>query len=79
MNASYNDSPERGPDALRDATAPVDLDFELPVEPGYREQPPKGTWEAGYEMSLAMLRTVKDRPEFWAARDAQMVDVEFVM
>ena len=80
MNASSNDSDKPAaapPAALRDA--PLDLSFELPVEPGYRELPPRGSWEAGYELSLLALAAVKDRPEIWAQRAAQMVDVEFIM
>jgi hypothetical protein len=80
MNASSNDSDKSAagqPDALREA--PLDLGFELPVEPGYRELPPRGSWEAGYELSLLALAAVKDRPEIWAQRAARMVDVEFVM
>lgn len=78
MNASSNaspDSPAPRPAASRET--PLDLEFELPVEPGYRERPPKGSWEAGYRLSLAALELVKNRPEVFAARDRQMCDVEF--
>ena len=77
MNASSNDSSDGNADALRDA--PLDMGFQLPVEPGYRERPPKGSWEAGYELSLIALASVKDRPEIWEQRNARMVNVEFVM
>jgi len=77
MSASSNDSGDGNAGALRDA--PLDLGFQLPVEPGYRELPPKGSWEAGYELSLLALESVKDRPEIWAQRHACMVNVEFVM
>jgi hypothetical protein len=56
-----------------------DLAFELPVEPGYREQPPSGTIEDGIRLSLAALELVKDRPEIFVAREAQRVTVEFVL
>ena len=57
----------------------VDLDFELPVEPGYRERPPRGTWEDGWRLSVAALELIKDRPEIFDRRDANRCDVEFVM
>lgn len=71
--------PERQLDALRDAPVSVDLDLEFPVPPRWWSDPPRGSWEAGYELSLLALQAVKDRPEVWAQRDAQRVDVEFVM
>lgn len=76
MNGSSNGSNEK---ADRLESSLVDLAFELPIEPGYRELPPKGTWEAGYELSLLALEMVKDRPEIWEQRNARMVTVEFVM
>lgn len=75
MNESSNGSVENQPDALRE-TSP-DYGFDLPVEPGYRERPPKGTWEAGYRLSLAALESVKRRPEIFVQRDQRMCDVEF--
>ena len=78
MNASSNDSPDSP--ANRPAAArenPPDYQFELPVEPGYRERPPAGSWEAGYRLSLAALELVKNRPEVFAERARQMCDVEF--
>jgi hypothetical protein len=75
MNPSSNDPPEIRPAASPET--PSDFQFELPVEPGYRERPPKGSWEAGYRLSLAALELVKNRPEVFAERDRQMCDVEF--
>ena len=77
MSASSNDSGDGNAGAIHDA--PLDLSFQLPVEPGYRELPPKGSWEAGYELSLLALEFVKDRPEIWEQRRARVVNVEFVM
>ena len=78
MNASSKDSPDSP--ASRPAAScetPPDYQFDLPVDPGYRERPPKGSWEAGYRLSLAALELVKHRPEVFAERDRQMCDVEF--
>jgi hypothetical protein len=77
MNSSSSDSPDPGADFLHDR--PPTLDFELPVEPGYRELPPKGSWEDGYRLSLMALELVKNRPEIWEQRNARMVNVEFVL
>jgi hypothetical protein len=57
----------------------VDLDFELPVEPGFHSSPPRTSWESGYQISLAALQTVKSRPGFWEERDKEHFDVEFKM
>lgn len=75
MNVSSNGSPENPPESLRET--PPDYGFVLPVEPGYRELPPSGTWEAGYRLSLAALGLVKDRPEIFVHRARCMCDVEF--
>ncbi|MBI3878314.1 MAG: hypothetical protein HY300_20520 [Verrucomicrobia bacterium] len=75
MNVSSKDSVEHQPDVLRET--PPDYGFVLPVEPGYRERPPKGSWEAGYRLSLAGLELVKDRPELFIQRDLLMCNVEF--
>ncbi len=78
MNASSNDSPDspaNRPAAARE-TSP-DLQFDLPVVPGYRERPPAGSWEAGYRLRLAALELVENRPEVFAERDRQRCDVEF--
>lgn len=63
--------------AFHDAS--LDLGLLLPVQPGNRELPLKGSWEASCELSLLALASVKDRPEIWAQRAVQMVNVEFVM
>jgi hypothetical protein len=76
MSDSANPS---NPDHEPDAPLPPDLDFELPIGPRWWSDPPRGSWEAGYELSLLALAAVKDRPEIWAQRAAQMVNVEFVM
>lgn len=72
-------NPEPGPDALRDAPRRADSDLELPIAPQWWSEPPRGSWEAGYELSLLALESVKDRPEIWQQRRASMVNVEFVM
>lgn len=72
-------NPEAVPPALREAATPLDLDLELPIAPRWWSDPPRGSWESGYELSLMALQSVKDRPEIWEQRNAQMVDVEFVM
>ena len=58
---------------------PVDLDFELPVEPGFDSLPPKGTWEDGYKLSLMALEMIKDRPWIWEERMQERCYVEFKM
>jgi hypothetical protein len=66
---------------LRDAptaSAP-DLDLELPIAPRWWSDPPKGSWEDGYQLSLMALELVKNRPEIWEQRNARMVNVEFVL
>lgn len=77
MNESSKGSVEGQPAFLREA--PPDYDFRLPVEPGFRDLSPKGTWEAGYRLSLAALESVKRRPEIFTHRDQCMCDVEFKM
>lgn len=76
MSASSNDSPDL-PGVLRDA--PLDLAFELPVQPGYRELPPKGSWEDGYRLSLLALASLNDDSPVWEQRRIRRVDVEFVL
>ena len=53
--------------------------FELPVDPNYRERPPRGSWEAGYRLSLMALELVKNRPEIFEQRDQRMCSAEFRM
>lgn len=77
MSVSSNNS-ANGPGEILTKTPP-EHDFVLPVEAGYRELPPKGSWEAGYQLSLLGLEMIKDRPEIWEQRAARMVNVEFVM
>ena len=77
MNASSDDSNKSKPDALRET--PPDYGFELPVEPGYRERPPKGSVEAGIQLGLMALEQVKDRPEIFAQRELHRCTVEFKM
>jgi hypothetical protein len=57
----------------------VDLDFELPVQPGFHSSPPKASWNAGYQISLAALQAIKDQPWVWEERDEQRCNVEFKM
>ena len=75
MKKSSKDSVEGQPAVLQET--PPDYGFSLPVEPGYRELPPKGSWEAGYRLSLAALESVKGRTEIFTRRDQCMCDVEF--
>jgi hypothetical protein len=49
------------------------------VDATYRERPPRGSWEAGYRLSLAALKMVNGRPEVFAQRDRRMCIVEFKM
>jgi hypothetical protein len=55
----------------------LDFDFELPIEPEFISLPPKGTWEAGYKLSLMGLEMIKDRPQIWEERERRRCDVEF--
>jgi len=77
MNESSKELNERSPSVLKEPAG--NFDFELPVEPGYRERPPKGSWEAGYYLSLMALEMVKNRPEIFEERDRRMCSVEFKM
>jgi hypothetical protein len=65
------------PDELNEAMSPYHLD--LPVAPEWFSEPPKGTMEDGIRLSLAILESVKNRPEIFEERARQRVDVEFVM
>jgi len=76
MNSSSKDS-EKDDAALKERSA--EHQFELPVESGYREQAPEGSWEAGYRLSLEALKMVKDRPEIFKKRDQRMCGVEFIL
>ena len=58
---------------------PEEYRFELPVEPNYRERPPRGSWEAGYRLSLMALELVKNRPDVFEERDQRMCSAEFQM
>jgi len=71
-----SEQPEQ-PDELREKALPCKLD--LPVGPAWFSEPPKGTMEDGIRLSLAILESVKDRPEIFEERSRQKVDVEFVM
>ena len=75
MNTSSDTPGNPGGDVLRES--PADFSFDLPVDRGYRELPPKGSWEAGYRLSLAALELVKDRPEVFEERDRHRCEVEF--
>lgn len=55
------------------------IGFDLPVAPAWFSDPPKGTMEDGIRLSIAILETVKNRPEIFEERARQRVDVEFVM
>lgn len=65
------------PDELKDARLPYGLD--LPIAPAWFSDPPKGTMDDGIRLSLAILESVKNRPEIFEERARQRVDVEFVM
>lgn len=65
------------PDELKEKTVPYRLD--LPVAPAWFSDPPKGTMEDGICLSIAIIESVKNRPEVFAERDRQRVDVEFVI
>ena len=58
---------------------PVDLDFELPAEPGFVSLPPKASWEAGYKLSLMALEMIKDKPWVWEQRERERCYEEFKM
>lgn len=78
MNVSHGirviDSPVS--DAIKASLA---FDGDLPVAPAWFSDPPKGTMEDGIRLSLAILESVKNRPEIFEERARQRVDVEFVM
>ena len=62
---------------LLDQAARYALD--LPIAPAWFSETPKGSWEDGYQLSLAALDLLKGRPEIFAQRDQRMCDVEFVL
>lgn len=76
-NSEQNSKPDAEDPLLKENASPYALD--LPVAPDWWSQPPKGSWEDGYRLSLAALEMVKDRPEIFAERDARMCLVEFKM
>ncbi|GEM_PF-2202261 len=61
---------------LHDSKGLYDLD--LPVAPAWFSDEPSGSWEAGYRMSLEVLRDALKRPEIWAERERMMVSAEFI-
>lgn len=64
------------PDELKEQAAPHS--FDLPVAPAWFSDPPTGTMNDGIRLSIAILETVKNRPEIFEERARQMVDVEFI-
>lgn len=58
---------------------PSTLGFGLPIVPNWASEPPAGTMEDGIRLSIAIIESVKNRPEVFEERDRQRVDVEFVM
>ncbi len=70
--------PKYTAESLREAP-PSEGGFEFPVEPGFRSLPPKGTWEAGYRLSLRGLEAIKDRPWIWEEREGRRCYEEFKM
>ena len=75
MKKSSPESADHDPAVLREA--PPDYGFELPVEPGYRERPPRGGIEAGIRLGLLALAQIKERPQIFEQREARRCDVEF--
>lgn len=75
MNESSRESTDPTASTLRET--PPDYGFELPVEPGYRERPPRGSIEAGIQLGLLALKQVRNRPQLFAERDKRRCDVEF--
>lgn len=65
------------PDEMKEARVPYALD--LPIAPAWFSDPPKGTIDDGIRLSLAMIESLKNRPEIFEERARQRVDVEFVM
>ncbi len=59
--------------------SPRVFDIDLPIAPAWFSDPPKGTMEDGIRLSLAILESIKNRPEIFEERARQRVDVEFVM
>lgn len=64
------------PEELKEQAASYPLD--LPVAPAWFSDPPRGNMNDGIRLSLAILETVKNRPEIFEERARQKVDVEFV-
>lgn len=77
MKKSDNDSADFRPAELREV--PPDYQFELPVQPGYRERPPRGSVDDGIALSLVALAQAADRPEIFVQREARRCRVEFQM
>ena len=53
--------------------------LEFPINREFRSFPPKGTWEAGYRLSLLGLAAIKDRPWIWKEREERRCYEEFKM
>ena len=76
MKRSDNDSnPADDRDVLRDADSPYK--FDLPADPDFPADAPKGSWDDGYRLSLMALTAVNNRPEVFAQRDRCRCVVEF--
>lgn len=78
MNDS-NEPSKRDPEAGQLRETPFSYGLDLPVAPDWFSEEPKGSWEAGYELSLEALRSALTQPEVWLARDREMVAAEFKM
>ena len=77
MKKSDNDSVEAGLAELHEV--PPDYGFDLPVQPQYRERPPRGSVDDGIQLSLLALAQVADRPEVFSQREMRRCHVEFQM
>lgn len=78
MKKYFEDSDESSKADSLNEKAP-DYDLDLPVAPGFRNRPPKGTWEDGYRLSLLALEAVSGRPAIFEHRSRLMCPVEFVL
>jgi hypothetical protein len=78
MKASSKPSNFDPPPAQRREPSPAD-GLNLPVAPDWFSEAPKGSWEDGYQLSLQVIRDLKDRNRVFAERDASMVAAEFKM
>ncbi len=75
-DSSDHSNSDAEPEQLREASP--DYKLELPIAPDWFSERPRGSWEAGYEHSCAVLKDSFKNPKIWEQRDREMVSAEFI-